>query len=94
MSLDIKSLISLYAGPSTYPGPQMGSGGQQQHTGGMGDAAANQQPAAMSPFTGTQLHQLRAQIMAYKLLARSQPIPDSLRLAVEGKRSMGMFGSK
>lgn len=47
----------------------------------------------MSPFTGTQLHQLRAQIMAYKLLARSQPIPDNLRMAVEGKRAMtGVYG--
>ena len=52
-----------------------------------------QQQAGMSPFTNTQLHQLRAQIMAYKLLARSQPIPDNLRMAVEGKRPMtGMFG--
>ena len=45
-----------------------------------------QKPSAFNP---PQLHQLRAQIMAYKLLARSQPIPDNLRMAVEGKRPIG-----
>lgn len=29
--------------------------------------------------------------MAYKLLARNQIIPDTLRLAVEGKRPLGPF---
>ncbi|ESO94903.1 hypothetical protein LOTGIDRAFT_207958 [Lottia gigantea] len=42
-------------------------------------------------FATPQLHQLRAQIMAYKLISRNQPIPESLRLAVEGKRSLGPF---
>ena len=37
-------------------------------------------------FNQTQLHQLRAQIMAYKLLARSQPLPEQLRQSLEGKR--------
>lgn len=36
-------------------------------------------------FSSPQLHQLRAQIMAYKLLARSQPLPEHIRLAVNGK---------
>ena len=68
----------------------MSSQQQQQQqgppsAGGMGD-----QP---SHFSQTQLHQLRAQIMAYKLLARNQPIPETLKMAVEGKRSMsGMYG--
>ncbi|XP_070196110.1 probable global transcription activator SNF2L2 [Littorina saxatilis] len=44
-----------------------------------------------TPFNAVQLHQLRAQIMAYKLLSRTQPIPDSLRIAVEGKRHMQGF---
>ncbi|KAL8604698.1 Transcription activator BRG1 [Nucella lapillus] len=44
-----------------------------------------------TPFSAVQLHQLRAQIMAYKLLSRTQPIPESLRLAVEGKRHIGGY---
>uniref|UniRef100_A0A8C7E699 SWI/SNF related BAF chromatin remodeling complex subunit ATPase 2 n=1 Tax=Naja naja TaxID=35670 RepID=A0A8C7E699_NAJNA len=41
-----------------------------------------------SPFSPVQLHQLRAQILAYKMLARGQPIPDNIQLAVQGKRSL------
>lgn len=41
-----------------------------------------------TPFNQNQLHQLRAQIMAYKMLARSQPLPDHLQMAVQGKRPM------
>ncbi|XP_069623239.1 transcription activator BRG1 isoform X1 [Ranitomeya imitator] len=41
-----------------------------------------------TPFNQNQLHQLRAQIMAYKMLARGQPIPDQLQMAVQGKRPM------
>lgn len=44
-----------------------------------------------TPFNAVQLHQLRAQIMAYKLLSRTQPIPESLRIAVEGKRHVGVY---
>lgn len=44
-----------------------------------------------TPFNPMQLQQLRAQIMAYKLLSRSAPIPESLRLAVEGKRPVGPY---
>ncbi len=33
-------------------------------------------------------HQLRAQIMAYKMLARGQALPDHLQMAVQGKRPM------
>ena len=38
-------------------------------------------------FNQAQLHQLRAQIKAYKLLSCNAPLPDSLRVAVEGKRT-------
>lgn len=41
-----------------------------------------------SPFSPVQLHQLRAQILAYKMLARGQPIPENIQLAVQGKRSL------
>uniref|UniRef100_A0A8C4PXU8 Uncharacterized protein n=1 Tax=Eptatretus burgeri TaxID=7764 RepID=A0A8C4PXU8_EPTBU len=37
-------------------------------------------------FNPTQLHQLRAQIMAYKFLARAQPLPDGLVVAAQGGR--------
>lgn len=40
----------------------------------------------MTAFNQSQLSQLRAQIMAYKFLARNQSIPENLRNAVEGKR--------
>ncbi|CAI9732152.1 probable global transcription activator SNF2L2 isoform X1 [Octopus vulgaris] len=38
-------------------------------------------------FSASQLAQLRAQIMAYKLIARNQNLPDNIRYAIEGKRS-------
>ncbi|MGH0168795.1 UNVERIFIED_CONTAM: hypothetical protein FKN15_055359 [Acipenser sinensis] len=41
-----------------------------------------------TPFNQNQLHQLRAQIMAYKMLARGQQLPDHLQMAVQGKRPM------
>uniref|UniRef100_A0A8C2AYI5 SWI/SNF related, matrix associated, actin dependent regulator of chromatin, subfamily a, member 4a n=1 Tax=Cyprinus carpio TaxID=7962 RepID=A0A8C2AYI5_CYPCA len=41
-----------------------------------------------TPFNQNQLHQLRAQIMAYKMLARGQALPDHLQVAVQGKRPM------
>lgn len=40
-----------------------------------------------TPFSAVQLSQLRAQIMAYKLIARNQNLPDHIRYAIEGKRS-------
>lgn len=65
-------------GPSNRGGPQVpGSTG-----GGPGAAGGP------TPFNQNQLHQLRAQIMAYKMLARSQPLPEHLQMAVQGKRPM------
>uniref|UniRef100_A0A668A4Y7 SWI/SNF related BAF chromatin remodeling complex subunit ATPase 4a n=1 Tax=Myripristis murdjan TaxID=586833 RepID=A0A668A4Y7_9TELE len=61
-------------------GPMEGSGDPGQ---GMG-----QQNRGPTPFNQNQLHQLRAQIMAYKMLARSQPLPEHLQMAVQGKRPM------
>ncbi|XP_069692754.1 ATP-dependent helicase brm-like isoform X2 [Periplaneta americana] len=37
-------------------------------------------------FSSSQLQQLRVQIMAYRLLARNQPLTSQLALAVQGKR--------
>lgn len=47
-----------------------------------------QQARGQSPFSPAQLQQLRAQILAYKILGRGQPLPDNLQLAVQGKRSL------
>ncbi|KAM9473079.1 transcription activator BRG1-like [Salvelinus alpinus] len=58
------------------PGPSGSSG-----PGGVG-------PGGPTPFNQNQRHQLRAQIMAYKMLDRSQPLPDHLQMAVQGKRPM------
>uniref|UniRef100_A0A8C2AWP6 SWI/SNF related, matrix associated, actin dependent regulator of chromatin, subfamily a, member 4a n=1 Tax=Cyprinus carpio TaxID=7962 RepID=A0A8C2AWP6_CYPCA len=73
-------------GPPSGPMMPAGSGameggdpqvmGQQNRTGGP------------TPFNQNQLHQLRAQIMAYKMLARGQALPDHLQVAVQGKRPM------
>ena len=61
----------------------------------MAGPPGSQGPMAGGPrqsgFNATQLHQLRAQIMAYKLLVRNQNLPDNLRMAVEGKRPLGPF---
>lgn len=38
-------------------------------------------------LTPTQVHQLRAQIMAYRLLARNQPLPPNIGMAAQGKRA-------
>ncbi|XP_077981032.1 SWI/SNF-related matrix-associated actin-dependent regulator of chromatin subfamily A member 2-like [Glandiceps talaboti] len=59
-------------------GPQQQSQQPPQHQGIPGQSKP-------TPFNPIQLHQLKAQIMAYKLLARSQPIPENLRLALQGR---------
>ncbi|KAA3677467.1 SWI/SNF-related matrix-associated actin-dependent regulator of chromatin subfamily A member 2/4 [Paragonimus westermani] len=43
-------------------------------------------PAPLTPFMKDQLVQLRAQINAYKLLSKSQPVPETLLLAAEGRQ--------
>lgn len=47
-----------------------------------------QQARGQSPFSPPQLQQLRAQILAYKILGRGQSLPENLQLAVQGKRSL------
>ncbi|TPP59421.1 Transcription activator BRG1 [Fasciola gigantica] len=44
---------------------------------------------SQTPFMRDQLVQLRAQINAYKLLAKSQPVPETLILAAEGRQFVG-----
>ena len=80
------------------PGPSMSSMGIGSMPGAaMGDMQSRSSPAPniMSPsaqkahaFSSPQLLQLRAQIMAYKLLARNQPLPEHIRSAIQGKASI------
>ena len=60
--------------------------GQPNMPNQMGGPGGSQGPGRQTAFNPTQLSQLRAQIMAYKLLSRNQPIPENIRMAVEGKR--------
>ncbi|XP_009694106.1 PREDICTED: transcription activator BRG1-like, partial [Cariama cristata] len=73
-------------GPTS--GPQMSSGPGGVPLDGTDPQALGQQNRGPTPFNQNQLHQLRAQIMAYKMLARGQPLPDHLQMAVQGKRPM------
>ncbi|XP_070689200.1 probable global transcription activator SNF2L2 [Pempheris klunzingeri] len=68
--------------PPSQPGPMMpmDSQGAMSSMGPQGRG-----PSAFSPV---QLQQLRAQILAYKILGRGQPLPENLQLAVQGKRSL------
>ena len=43
-------------------------------------------PASGGQFQSPQMLQLRAQIMAYRYLARNQPLPSNVAMAVQGKR--------
>lgn len=68
--------------PPSQSGPMMSMDPQ----GGM--SSMGQQGRGPSAFNPVQLQQLRAQILAYKILAREQPLPENLQLAVQGKRSL------
>lgn len=61
---------------------------QQNRLGSQSAAPGSSSSSAPTPFNQSQLHQLRAQIMAYKMLARGQPLPEHLQMAVQGKRPM------
>ncbi|XP_037673867.1 transcription activator BRG1 isoform X15 [Choloepus didactylus] len=74
------------SGPSS--GPQLSSGPGGAPLDATDPQALGQQNRGPTPFNQNQLHQLRAQIMAYKMLARGQPLPDHLQMAVQGKRPM------
>ncbi|CAN9512836.1 unnamed protein product [Ophioblennius macclurei] len=73
--------------PPSQPGAMMSmdpQGGMSAAISGMSQQGARG-PSAFSPV---QLQQLRAQILAYKILSRGQPLPENLQLAVQGKRSL------
>lgn len=88
------------SGPGVMEGGDPQAMGQQNRSGGAGGVAGSGPsggppnagvPGGVggpTPFNQNQLHQLRAQIMAYKMLARGQALPDHLQMAVQGKRPM------
>ncbi|KFO27408.1 Transcription activator BRG1 [Fukomys damarensis] len=53
--------------------------------------ALGQQSWGPTPFNQNQLHQLWPEIMAYKMLARGQPLPDHLQMAMQEKWLMPML---
>ncbi|GFS58566.1 hypothetical protein TNIN_482531 [Trichonephila inaurata madagascariensis] len=69
------------------PHPENGSGPPSvcSPMSNQGPPVANQKPSLL---TTAQITQLRAQIMAYKMLSRNQPVPESLIMAIHSKRPM------
>ena len=54
--------------------------------------AAGGPPGSNQQFQSAQMMQLRAQIMAYRILARSQALPPQVAMAAQGKRPEGAQG--
>ncbi|XP_046697235.1 probable global transcription activator SNF2L2 isoform X1 [Silurus meridionalis] len=73
--------------PEHVPSPISG-GGPTPPQMPMEPQAMGQPGRGHSAFSPVQLQQLRAQILAYKILGRGQPLPENLQLAVQGKRSL------
>ena len=65
------------------PPPQPGAGGP---LGGPPGAPPGGPAGSANQFQSPQMLQLRAQIMAYRYLARNQPLPSNVAMAVQGKR--------
>merc|ERR1712226_1535768 len=79
-----QSMMNRHPGP---PGPGMPSGPYPSPPGSNAPAAVqNSNPNDRTNFQNTQMLQLRAQIMAYRILARNQPLPPQIAMAVQGKR--------
>uniref|UniRef100_A0A672J5M2 Probable global transcription activator SNF2L2 n=1 Tax=Salarias fasciatus TaxID=181472 RepID=A0A672J5M2_SALFA len=79
--------------PPHIPPSQSGAMMSMDPQGGMSGISgmpgmSQQGPRGPSAFSPVQLQQLRAQILAYKILGRGQPLPENLQLAVQGKRSL------
>merc|ERR1719225_805365 len=67
-------------GVAAPPGPYPSPPGSTPTTGQVSN------PNDRTNFQNTQMLQLRAQIMAYRILARNQPLPPQIAMAVQGKR--------
>lgn len=72
--------------PPSQSGPIMSM--DPQGTMGPNMTGMGQPGRGPSAFSPVQLQQLRAQILAYKILGRGQPLPENLQLAVQGKRCL------
>ena len=73
---------SLSMSMGSMPGVSMGD---MQSRGSPAPSMLSSSTQKALPFSSPQLLQLRAQIMAYKLLARNQPLPEHIRSAIQGK---------
>ena len=83
-----QSMMNRHPGP---PGPPTGTGlspGPYPSPPGAATTGTGQvsNPNDRTNFQNTQMLQLRAQIMAYRILARNQPLPPQIAMAVQGKR--------
>ncbi|KAK3089324.1 hypothetical protein FSP39_002728 [Pinctada imbricata] len=73
-------------GPINRPQQMMPQGQADQNQGQQPMGQMGQGPPRQNSFSPQQLAQLRTQIMAYKLISRNQPLPENIKLALEGKR--------
>ena len=81
--------------PANSGAPEMGTtstGSQDSMAGPATESAPSERQQPMITMTQTQMQQLRAQILAYRYLARNQPLPENIRLAAEGKRPFSAAG--
>ncbi|XP_067141639.1 LOW QUALITY PROTEIN: probable global transcription activator SNF2L2 [Centruroides vittatus] len=72
-------------GPQGSPLPDSALGALPGSVLGQSGSPGMQKPMLLST---AQMHQLRAQIMAYRYLARNQAIPENVNLALQGKRML------
>merc|ERR1711992_192403 len=82
-----QSMLNRHPGP---PGPPPGvaapPGPYPSPPGSTPTTGQGSTPTDRTNFQNTQMLQLRAQIMAYRILARNQPLPPQIAMAVQGKR--------
>merc|ERR1711981_468431 len=82
-----QSMMNRHPGP---PGPPPGvaapPGPYPSPPGSTPTTGQGSTPTDRTNFQNTQMLQLRAQIMAYRILARNQPLPPQIAMAVQGKR--------
>ena len=84
-----QSMINRHPGPpgGPPPGASVPPGPYSAAPGNIAPGAnQGSNPNDRSNFQNTQMLQLRAQIMAYRILARNQPLPAQIAMAVQGKR--------
>jgi len=80
---------SLPPPPQQQPPPQSPQPPPQAMSPAMnGDYMQSSSPYPESKLNPQQVSQLRYQIMAYRLLARNQPIPEHINAAIQGKRQL------